>query len=166
VGSEEVIMAILGKVDKLHQALAWRGEMPLTSRYTAGIAGETFFREIKDNARIMGTCCRNCDLVYVPATMFCERCFAELDEWLEVANRGVVFTYTVLYRDLDDRPMDPPAVLAYVNLEGSTGGLVHYLGEIDPEDVYIGLEVEPVFKDVAEREGSILDIEHFRPVVE
>ena len=58
-------MAILEKVDKLHQATAWRGEMPLASRYTAGIAGETFFREIKDNARIVGTRCSNCDLVYV-----------------------------------------------------------------------------------------------------
>ncbi len=156
-------MAILEKVDKLHQATAWRGEMPLASRYTAGIAGETFFREIKDNARIVGTRCSNCDLVYVPAAIFCERCFAELDEWVQVSNQGTVFTYTVLYRDLDDQPLDPPAILAYVKLEGSTGGLVHYLGEIDPEDVHVGLEVEPLFKDAAEREGSILDIEYFRP---
>jgi uncharacterized OB-fold protein len=157
-------MAILEKVDKLHQAVAWRGDMPITSRYTAGLAGEKFFREIKDNARIVGTRCKNCELIYVPAMMFCERCFAELDEWVEVANRGTVFTYTVLYRDLDDQLMDPPAILAYVKLEGSTGGLVHYLDEIDPNAVYIGLEVEPVFKDAAEREGSILDIEYFRPV--
>ena len=156
-------MAILEKVDKLHQATAWRGEMPLMSRYTAGIAGETFFREIKDNARIVGTRCSNCDLVYVPATIFCERCFAELDEWVQVPSQGTVFTYTVLYRDLDNRPLEPPAILAYVKLEESTGGLVHYLGEIDPEDVYVGLEVEPLFKDAAEREGSILDIEYFRP---
>ncbi len=157
-------MAILEKVDKLHHATTWQGDMPVTSRYTAGIAGERFFREIKDNARIMGTCCGNCELVYVPATMFCERCFAQLEEWVEVATRGTVFTYTVLYRDLDDQPMDPPAILAYVKLEGSTGGLVHYLGAIDPEDVYIGLEVEAVFKDAAEREGSILDIKYFCPV--
>jgi len=157
-------MAILEKVDKLHRATAWPGTMPITSRYTAGIAGERFFREIKDNARIMGTCCPHCDLIYVPAAMFCERCFAQLDEWVEVANEGVVFTYTVLYRDLDDQPLDPPAILAYVKLDGSTGGLVHYLGEIDPDDVYVGLEVEMVFKDAAERVGSILDIEYFRPV--
>ena len=157
-------MAILGKVDKLHRATAWPGTMPITSRYTAGIAGERFFREIKDNARFMGTCCPNCGLIYVPAAMFCERCFAQLDEWVEVANHGVVFTYTVLYRDLDDQPLDPPAILAYVKLEGSTGGLVHYLGEIDPDDVYVGLEVEIVFKDATERVGSILDIEYFRPV--
>ena len=102
-------MAILEKVDKLHHAIAWRGDMPITSRYTAGIAGERFFREIKDNARFLGTRCETCDLIYVPATMFCERCFAELDEWVEVPSRGTVFTYTVLYRDLDDKPLDPPA---------------------------------------------------------
>ena len=156
-------MAITEKVDKLHQAVAWRGDLPITSRYSAGIAGERFFREIKDGARFLGTRCEKCDLTYVPATMFCERCFADLEVWVEVPNRGTVFTYTVLYRDLDDKPLDPPLVLAYVKLSGSDGGLVHYLGEIDPEDVYIGMEVEACFKEATERTGSILDITHFRP---
>jgi hypothetical protein len=137
--------------------------MPITSRYTAGIAGERFFREIKDNARIVGTVCKECDLVYVPARLFCERCFAELDEWVEVPARGSVFTYTVLFRDLDDEPLDEPAVLAYVELEESDGGLIHYLGEVDPEDVEIGMLVEAVFQDAANRVGSILDIAYFRP---
>jgi len=159
-------MAILEKVDKLHQAVAWPGDIPITSRYTAGLAGERFFREIKDNARFVGTRCESCDLIYVPATMFCERCFAELDEWVDVPNRGHVFTYTVLHRDLDDKPLDPPALLAYVKLEDSDGGLVHYLGEVEEECLCIGLEVEAVFKDAAEREGTILDIAYFRPVAE
>jgi len=159
-------MAILEKVDKLDEAIAWRGDLPITSRYTAGIAGERFFREIKDNARFVGTHCQNCDLVYVPAAMFCERCFAELDDWVEVLNRGAVFTYTVLYRDLEGRPLDEPALLAYVKLAGSDGGLVHYLGDVEPEEVYIGLEVEAVFKEADQREGSILDIRYFRPVEE
>jgi len=157
-------MAITEKVDKLRQATAWEGEIPITSRYTAGIAGERFFREIKDNARIMGTRCQACELTYVPATMFCERCFAELDEWVEVPGRGEVFTYTVLHRDLDEKPLDPPALLAYVKLEGANGGLVHFLGEIEPEQVHIGLEVEAAFKDITQREGSILDVRYFRPV--
>lgn len=157
-------MAILNKVDKLHEAIAWEGDIPIRSRYSAGIAGERFFREIKDHARFVGTYCQACDLVYVPATMFCERCFAELEDWVEVPNRGAVFTYTVLYQDLDEQPLDPPALMAYVKLDGTDGGLVHYLGEVDPEEVYIGMEVEAVFKDAAEREGSILDVIHFRPV--
>ncbi len=157
-------MAILKKVDKLHEAIAWEGDIPIKNRYSAGIAGERFFREIKDNARFVGTYCEECDLVYVPATMFCERCFAELDAWVEVPSRGMVFTYTILFQDLDEQPLDPPQLLAYVKLDGTDGGLVHYLGDIDPEDVYIGLEVEAVFRDAAERQGSILDVTHFRPV--
>ena len=157
-------MAIVQKVDKLHQAMAWRGEIPITSRYTAGVAGERFLREIKDHARILGTRCPACDLVYVPATLFCERCFAELDEWLEVSSQGRVFTFTVLFRDLENKPLDPPMILAYVKLNGTNGGLVHYLDEIEPEQVCIGLEVEAVFKDASERKGSILDIQYFRPV--
>jgi uncharacterized OB-fold protein len=157
-------MAILEKVDKLDHATVWRGDLPITSRYTAGIAGERFFREIKDHARFLGTRCSACGLTYVPATMFCERCFAELDEWVEVPNQGAVFTYTVLHLDLDERPLDPPAVLAYVKLGESDGGLVHYVGEADPKAVYIGMEVEAVFKDAASRVGSILDIQYFRPV--
>lgn len=159
-------MAILEKVDKLHHAIAWRGDIPITNRYTAGIAGERFFRAIKEEGRFLGTHCEACDLIYVPATMFCERCFAELDEWIEVPNRGTIFTYTVLYRDLDEKPLDPPVILAYVKLDGSDGGLVHYVGETEQNLLYIGMEVEAVFKDVAEREGSILDIQYFRPVEE
>jgi uncharacterized OB-fold protein len=157
-------MAILEKVDKLDNAIAWKGDIPITSRYTAGIAGERFFREIKDHGRFLGTHCPTCDLVYVPATMFCERCFTELDEWVQIPNRGTVFTYTLLNWDLDEQPLDHPAIIAYVKLDGADGGLVHFLGEVEPECVCIGLEVEAVFKDAAEREGSILDIRYFRPV--
>ncbi len=157
-------MTIVEKVDKLHEALAWKGDIPIRSRYTAGVAGERFFREIKDNARFMGTRCDACDLVYVPAVMFCERCFSQLDEWLEVPSQGTVFTYTVLHRDLDDKPLVPPAILAHVKLYGTDGGLVHYLGEVDPEEVEIGMEVEAVFKEPAERQGTILDVAYFRPV--
>jgi uncharacterized OB-fold protein len=140
--------------------------MPITSRYSAGIAGEKFFRVIKDEGKFLGTRCEACDLIYVPATMFCERCFAELDEWLEVSTQGHVFTFTVLMRDLDDQPLDEPQVLAYVKLDGCDGGLVHYIGETEKNLVYIGMEVEAVFKDAAEREGSILDVKYFRPVGE
>ena len=157
-------MATLEKIDKVHDVIAWPGDIPITSRYTAGIAGERFLREIKENGRIMGTRCGRCDLTYVPATMFCERCFAELDEWIEVPSQGEVFTYTILHRDLDDRPLDTPAILAYVKLAGTDGGLVHYIGETEKNLVHIGMEVEAVFKEADQRQGSILDIAYFRPM--
>ena len=39
---------------------AWYGNLPVTSRYTFGIAGEKFFRMIKDEGKIMGTRCPKC----------------------------------------------------------------------------------------------------------
>ena len=121
-------MSILEKIDKLDHAIAWRGDIPITSRYTVGIAGEKFFREIKDHARFLGTRCEECGLTYVPPTMFCERCFARLDDWVEVASTGTVFTYTVLHLDLEEKPLDEPDILAYVKLDGSDGGLIHRRG--------------------------------------
>ena len=154
----------LDKVTQVAQTKPWHDEIPVYGQYTFGLAGERFFREMKDHARFVGTRCTACHLTYVPATMFCERCFSELDEWVEVPNQGTVFTYTVLHLDLDDGPLDPPAVLAYVKLDESDGGLVHYLGEVEPDHLSIGMEVEAVFKEAEEREGSILDIRYFRPV--
>ncbi len=36
------------------------------------------------------------------------------------------------------------------------------MGEVDPEQVQIGMRVEAVFKE--EREGNIFDIRYFRPI--
>jgi len=157
-------VAITEKVDKLHHALDWRDSIPITNRYTAGLAGERFLRAIQEQGRILGSRCPTCNLIYVPAALFCERCFAELTEWLEAPSTGSVFTFTVVHRDLDEKPLDPPLILAYVKLDGTDGGLVHYLGEVEEDSIDIGMEVEAVFKEPAERVGSILDILYFRPI--
>jgi len=157
-------MAILEKADKLSDTIAWHGDIPITSRYTVGIAGERFFREIKDHARFLGSRCAGCGLTYMPPALFCERCFVPLDDWVEVASTGTVFTYTVLYLDLDEQPLAEPDILAYVRLDGSDGGLVHRLGEVDLDQVEIGMRVEAIWKPPQEREGAIADIKYFRPI--
>jgi uncharacterized OB-fold protein len=141
---------------------AWTGELPVTSRYTFGLAGERFFRAIKDEGRIYGTYCSHCDHTYVPATAFCERCLNELVDWVEVGAQGEVYSFTLLFVDYDGSPLQNPELIAFVRL--GDGGLVHRLSEVDPEDVFIGMQVEAVFKPVAERTGSIQDIIHFKPV--
>jgi len=156
-------MSLVERMRQTTEPKFWMGEIPTYYLYTLGVAGERFFREIKDNARILGTRCPECELVYVPPRIYCERCFGSLDEWVEVSARGEVHTYTVLYLDLDGLPLEEPLVIAMINLDGADGGLVHMLAEISPDEVEIGLEVEAVFKDKAQRTGSILDIEYFKP---
>ena len=54
-----------------------------------------------------------------------------------------------------------------IRLDGaSDGGFLHKLGDVAPDDVRIGMAVEAVWRPLAERTGSILDIAHFRPATE
>ena len=139
----------------------WQGELPVTNRYTYGLAGEKFFRTLKEESKILGTYCPHCDYTYVPAAIFCERCLAKLDEWIDVGTMGEVDTYTILHVNLDGSPSETPQIIAFIRF--GDGGLIHRLAEIDPEQVDFGITVQAVFKPVKERIGSILDIAYFKP---
>lgn len=143
------------------EKLGYQGVL-LYGQYTYGIAGERFFREIKDNAKITGTKCQNCNIIYVPPRIYCERCFDELKEWCEIENKGEIYTYTVGWVDLDGARLGEPIILALVKFDGTHGGLVHKVEEISAAKVKIGMKVAAVYKE--EREGSILDIKYFKPV--
>lgn len=141
---------------------AWYGDLPVTSRYTYGLAGERFFRALKDEGKILGSRCPRCEITYVPGRVFCERCLAELNDWREVGNQGEVHTFTLVYVDRDGSPLETPRLVAFVQIED--GGLVHFLGEVDPAEIFIGMPVEAVLKPPAERKGDIRDILYFRPI--
>jgi len=155
-------MSLIERITKAGDARAWYGDMPIESRYTAGLAGERFLRALKEG-EIMGVKCPECELIYLPPRIFCPHCFSPLEEWVEVGNQGAVETYTILSVDLDGNPLEEPKIVALVNIDGTYGGLVHFLGEVELDELYIGLPVEAVFKPKKEREGSILDIRYFKP---
>lgn len=157
-------MGLLYRLTQPGQAVSVEGEMPITSLYTAGIAGETFFRAIKDEGRLLATVCEECDISYIPPRLYCERCFKKLETWVEAPTTGHVHTYTIVHFDVNGEPLAEPQVIAFISIDGTDGGLVHVLGEVAPDEVFIGMDVEAVFKDPAERKGSILDIAYFRPL--
>ncbi len=66
----------------------WPGDMEADYIYTLGVAGERFFKEIKENVRIMGAKCSCCDVVFVPPRVYCEKCFTRLDKWIDVGTKG------------------------------------------------------------------------------
>jgi len=73
-----------------------------------------------------------------------------------------VDTFTLLHVNLDDSPRQQPEIIAFVRF--GDGGLIHRLGEIDLDQLEIGLLVQAVFKPSSERIGSILDIDYFKPL--
>ncbi|MDP2976186.1 MAG: Zn-ribbon domain-containing OB-fold protein [Anaerolineales bacterium] len=140
---------------------AWYGNLPVTSRYTYGLAGERFFRALKDEGKIMGIYCPKCDHTYVPAAVFCERCLGELTEWADVGLVGELHTFTLLHVDYDGNPLETPELVGFITF--GDGGIIHRI-KADADELILGMLMEAVLKPKAKREGSILDIEHFRPV--
>lgn len=101
--------------------------------YYAGEAASRFFRELRENRRIMGTRCPSCERVLVPARKFCDACFKRTDEWVEVGPEGVVDTFTILATAFPGLP-EPPLVMAYVTLDGADTALVNLVDGLDLSD--------------------------------
>jgi hypothetical protein len=150
------------KSGRLEEAKRVRGEVPIEHRYTVGLAGERFFREMRDRGRLLASRCPSCRQAFLPPRIYCERCFEETGEWIPVEGPGYVKGFTVLHLSLEEERLEEPAVVALVGWEGVRGGLIHRLGEVRAEEVRIGIPVEPVWAE--ERTGSLKDIMYFRPV--
>ena len=150
--------------EKLEGMDVWiyHGQIYIPNRYSAGAVGSRFLIEIRDKKRITGTRCPTCNRVYVPARSICKDCFGQLDEWVEVSDKGTVLTYTVCNQPNPVQPVETPLVYGIVQLDGADTGFVHMLGEVNPEQLRIGMRVQAVFKE--EREASILDIKYFKPL--
>lgn len=146
------------RVPSCESFTAWRGSIPVGALYTAGLAGQEFLEALREKGRILGSRCGACAQVYVPASLFCERCFAELTERVPVGPGGEVITFTVAHLDLDGNRLSKPQVVAAVRLDGATTTLVHR-GLGDPGRWKIGARVK--VRLAKKRQGSILDIEGF-----
>ena len=144
------------------EAFIVEGKVDIPMTYSAGAVGSRFLTGIRDNKRMVGTRCPACDVVYVPPRSTCGRCFGELGEWREVSEKGTLLTYTVDYEPSPVLPAEPPVAYGIVQLDGADTGLVHMLGEVEPEELSVGMRVEAVFGE--ERTASILDIKYFRPL--
>jgi len=157
----------MGSIEQISQIENIRyvyGDVPITFQYTQGIAGERFLRELMKNGRFLGTRCAQCAYTYLPPRLYCERCFASLeDAWVEVGPRGTVEAVTVAHLDLDGEPLAEPQTLALIRLDGADGLLVHRIGGTGAAEVEIGTRVEAVLRPRRQRKGSILDIRHFKP---
>jgi len=152
--------------EKLEGMDVWlyHGKIHIPNTYSAGAVLSRFLIELRDNERIMGTRCPACNLVYVPARSVCRECFGQLSEWVEVSQQGTLLTYTVACEPNPVQPSPVPIIYGIVQLFGADTGFVHMLGEVDPEQVKVGMKVRPVFKVKEERQASILDIKYFKPV--
>jgi uncharacterized OB-fold protein len=134
------------------------GELPVSFHYTPGVGNSAFFEALRDRGVLLGSRCTACGVTYLPARIFCERCFAELSADTECGSGGTLESFTTGYVGIDGEPLKEPTSIGLVQLDGADTVLMHRLLGDGPWQ--IGMRVEADVKP--QREGSILDIEGFR----
>jgi len=133
--------------------------------WDAGVAIGRYLRELKAG-RLVGVRCDECQRIVIPPRNFCEWCFLPMDNWVHLPDTGTVNTFSLCYVTWDMQYLEEPQIPAVIDIDGTrpSVGIMHMLGEVEPDQVKIGMKVQAVWKPAEEREGSILDIKYFKPV--
>jgi uncharacterized protein len=152
---------VLEKISLPDEVRRWDGEFPVRHRYTPGVAGTAFFTALRDRGVLLGSRCEACSYTYVPARLFCERCFAELAADTEVGPGGALVSFTIGFVGLEGEPLEEPETIGLVRLDGADAVLVHRVLDAG-EPLEIGERVDVVLRPDGDRTGTILDIEGFR----
>jgi len=142
--------------------LKYPSRIRLQYTWHVGKVGSRFYGELRDHCKIWGTKCARCEWVYVPPRETCPRCFGDITEWVELSDTGTLLTYTVTrYAVPGIQPQEPPYAMGIIKLDGASSGLVHLLGEVEPQELKVGMRMQAVFNE--ERTGGYLDIKYFKP---
>lgn len=121
------------------------------------------------HGKVRGSRCTSCGRMMIPARSFCELCnLRAVSEYYDLPDTGTVQTFTLSHVNWDSSPLPENKIniFAVVAIDGASPemGLIHRLGEVDPKDVRVGMRVKAVWKPLAERAGTVLDLLHFRPL--
>lgn len=148
---------VLFNYDELNGEFAWDTGIAI-GKYLAGL----------QRGEITGARCKNCRKVVVPPRLVCEWCFHPMTEYVKLADTGTVLTYSLCYVTWDVKRIEEPEIPAVIEIDGAAPlhGIMHLLGEVNPDDVHIGMRVKAVWRSADERQGAITDILYFKPMQE
>jgi uncharacterized protein len=149
---------------KKHQGLIVPGTISIPFSYAAGKTASRFLTELRDNRRIMGRRCPECRRTWVAPQLICVQCFVELDEWVELGVEGELVGFTKVAKPKSHQPDLDSLVYGIIRLDGADNNFIHLVHCDNPDGPAIGMRVKAVFSE--DRQASVLDISHFRPVGE
>jgi len=148
---------ILYRHDEMNGQYAW----------DTGVGIGSYLAALKTGV-ILGSHCRTCRKTVVPPRTVCEWCFRPMDSYVPLLDTGTVNTFSLCYVTWDVKRIKEPEIPAVIEIDGASPlhGIMHKLGEVEPDEVQIGMRVQAVWKPEEDREGSITDILYFKPIKE
>lgn len=134
-------------------------------QHTASLPESTFLRAL-EQGKLLGARTGESGKVYFPPKEADPATGLELDNYVELPDRGTVTTFAIINIPFPGQRIKPPYVAAYVLLDGADIPFLHLVTEIDPADVRMGMRVEAVWKPREDWGLGIDNIDYFRPTGE
>ena len=148
--------------------ITWQRAVPY--KWKLGRVLGRFYKEMRDNKRLVGNQCPKCKELMFPPRTVCGRCKVRAGEELEeISQKGTVRLYNPMVQKFwNPRTGDwyeDPHPSATILLDGDVF-TSHALEETDIEKLRVGMRVEAVWKEKKERGEGMGDILYFRTIEE
>ena len=134
-------------------------------QHTASLPESTFLRGLEEG-KLLGARTGKNGKVYFPAREADPATGKQLDQFIELPDKGTVTTFAIINIPFAGQRIKPPYVAAYVLLDGADIPFLHLILEIEAADVRMGMRVEAVWKPREEWGLGIDNIDYFRPTGE
>ncbi|UMB70262.1 Zn-ribbon domain-containing OB-fold protein [Mycobacterium paraterrae] len=134
-------------------------------QHTASLPETAFLRGLEEG-KLLGARTGTTGKVYFPPKEADPATGLELDNFIELPDKGTVTTFAIINIPFAGQRIKPPYVAAYVLLDGADIAFLHLIQEIDAAEVRMGMRVEAVWKPREEWGLGIDNIEYFKPTGE
>jgi hypothetical protein len=134
-------------------------------QHTASLPETAFLRGLEEG-KLLGARTGDSGKVYFPPKEADPATGLELDNFIELPDKGTVTTFAIINIPFAGQRIKPPYVAAYVLLDGADIAFLHLIQEIDATDVRMGMRVEAVWKPREDWGLGIDNIEYFKPTGE
>ena len=134
----------------------------ISIQHTASRPESIYLRAIQQGT-LLGARTGDNGKVYFPPREADPATGKELDQFVELPDKGTVTTFAIINIPFAGQKIKPPYVAAYILLDGADIPFLHLVTEIDAADVRMGMRVQAVWRPQEEWGLGIDNIEHFRP---
>ncbi|MFY9766625.1 MAG: OB-fold domain-containing protein, partial [Mycobacterium sp.] len=134
-------------------------------QHTASLPESAFLRGLEEG-KLLGARTGKDGKVYFPPKEADPATGLELDNFVELSDKGTVTTFAIINIPFAGQRIKPPYVAAYVLLDGADIAFLHLVQEIDAAQVRMGMRVQAVWKPREEWGLGIDNIEYFKPTGE
>ena len=141
-----------------------KGMVRAEFNFWVGIVMDKFFDGLQEK-KFIGTKCSKCGKVFLPPRNRCGNCFAKAEDFIELAETGILKNFTVTTYKITERKsrnVKKDQIVGLVQIDGADTAMVVPIININPEDLKIGMKLKVVWaKNI---KGHPNDIAGFEPI--